>query len=142
VTAPTDSPHPQPGTGAQPAPAPGQTWNLPAILRSGASFKTLIGTYVEGHGSDPLPPALDALSAHLWHLKPGDHDNQQPHQQDELYYVLAGSGALTVAGQRHPLVTGDLIFVPRDTPHTFHDFDHPEGLSLLIFFGPNYTGRA
>jgi hypothetical protein len=131
----------EPQDGGAAPPAPGQTWNVQQLLQSGVEFATLIGTYVEGPRPDPPPPVLAELSLHYWHLKPGDHDGQQPHRQAELYYVIAGSGALTVDGVRRPLVTGDVIYVPRDTPHTFHDFDAPEGLRLLIFFAPNYTGR-
>ncbi len=140
MTTPADPPSPTPAGGPA-APAPGQTWNLQRIQQSGAAFQTLIGTYVEGQASSK-PPALESLSAHFWHLKPGDVDGQQAHLQDELYYVIKGAGVLTVDGKPHALAAGDLIFVPRDTPHTFHDFASPEGLSLLIFFAPNYTGRG
>ena len=126
-----------------PAPAAGQTWNLERIMRSGAAFQTLIGTYLEP--PDPLaataPPDLPSLSLHYWRLAPGDVDTQRPHREDELYYVLAGSGTLIVAGERRQLTAGEVIFVPRGVPHQFVDVAEPEGLQLLIFFAPNYTGR-
>jgi mannose-6-phosphate isomerase-like protein (cupin superfamily) len=127
-----------------PAPAAGQTWNLERIRRSGAAFETLIGTYLEGSARAVAapPPDLPSLSLHYWHLSPGDVDTQQPHREDELYYVLAGSGTLIVAGERRPLTAGDVIFVPRGAPHQFVDMAEPDGLDLLIFFAPNYTGRG
>jgi mannose-6-phosphate isomerase-like protein (cupin superfamily) len=127
-----------------PAPAAGQTWNLERIRRSGAAFETLIGTYLEGSARAVAapPPDLPSLSLHYWHLSPGDVDTQQPHREDELYYVLAGSGTLIVAGERRPLTAGDVIFVPGGAPHQFVDMAEPDGLDLLIFFAPNYTGRG
>lgn len=124
-----------------PAPVAGQTWSLERIRRSGAVFETLIGTYLEGAAS-PRPPHLPSLSAHYWHLTPSDADTQQPHREDELYYVLAGGGTLDVAGERRPLTAGDLIFVPRGAAHRFSDVAAPEGLHLLIFFAPDYSGRG
>lgn len=126
-----------------PAPAAGQTWNLERIRRSGAAFETLIGTYREGAAlAAPPPPDLPSLSLHYWHLTPGEVDTQQPHREDELYYVLGGSGALVVAGERRPLTAGDVIFVPRGAAHQFVDVAAPAGLELLIFFAPNYSGRS
>ena len=129
-----------------PAPAAGQIWNLERIKRSGAAFRTLIGTYLEpAPAPDPAappPPELPSLSLHYWHLAPRDVDSQQPHREDELYYILAGGGTLTVAGERRPLTAGDVIFVPRGAPHRFSDLAEPDGIHLLIFFAPNYTGRA
>lgn len=45
-----------------------------------------------------------------------------PHRHlelDHLWYVLAGRIDITIAGQRLRLGTGDVAFVPRDTPHGF-----------------------
>jgi mannose-6-phosphate isomerase-like protein (cupin superfamily) len=125
-----------------PAPAAGQIWNLERIKRSGVAFETLIGTYLEGPARAPAPPDLGSLSLHYWHLAPGELDTQHPHREDELYYVLGGSGTLIVAGERRPLTAGDVIFVPGGAPHQFVDVAPPDGLDLLIFFAPNYTGRG
>jgi mannose-6-phosphate isomerase-like protein (cupin superfamily) len=129
-----------PDSARRPAPGAGQTWNLHQIMRSGAAFETLVGTYLGRSRPASPPPALRSLSVHYWHLAPGEVDTQGPHREDELYYVLAGHGTLTVDGDPHPLASGDLIFVPRDAPHTFGGFDGPEGLHLLVFFAPDFSG--
>ena len=41
------------------------------------------------------------------------------HAQEEMFVILDGSGTLRVAGERLPLKTGDVIFIPAgpDYPH-------------------------
>jgi len=129
------------GDELHPPPQPGQKWNLHDLMAKGIAFSTMLGTYLwPEHGQQPPvpPPALANLSLHFWHLK-DEADNQTPHQQDEAYFVIRGIGQITVADQVHPLRPGDLIFVPKTTPHHFHDFEQ-EGLDLLVIFGPNFTG--
>jgi mannose-6-phosphate isomerase-like protein (cupin superfamily) len=58
-------------------------------------------------------------------------DRQQPHAEDEVYFVLEGSGTLEVDGVPVPLVEGDTIFVPAGAEHAFTGY---EQLSLLVVF--------
>src|SRR3954454_4089294 len=39
-------------------------------------------------------------------------DRQQPHEEDEVYFVLDGRGTLDVAGEPVPLAEGQAAFVP------------------------------
>ncbi len=80
---------------------------------------------------------LDAgtLSCGVYHLAAGEPDRQQPHQQDEVYYVLSGSGRITIDGAARDVRPGDTIFVGRHVPHHFHDY--PEGITLLVIFAPS-----
>lgn len=67
----------------------------------------------------------------LFVLGAGDTDNQQPHENDEVYHVVGGRGALTVAGQVRPVFPGALVEVKAGVPHHFHDVD--EKLVVLVF---------
>jgi mannose-6-phosphate isomerase-like protein (cupin superfamily) len=58
-------------------------------------------------------------------------DRQQPHEDDELYVVLDGSGVLTVEGESIPVREGESIFVPAGADHQFTGY---EGLSVLVIF--------
>jgi mannose-6-phosphate isomerase-like protein (cupin superfamily) len=62
-------------------------------------------------------------------------DRQQPHEQDEVYIVLDGSGTLDVEGVETRLVEGEALFVPAGAEHRFTAYEH---LSLLVVFnGPH-----
>lgn len=78
-----------------------------------------------------------ALSAGLYVLEAGAADPQQPHAEDEVYYVLGGRGRIIVAGEERPVAAGDVIFVAAQAEHRFHDI--AERLSLLVFFAPEHA---
>jgi len=80
----------------------------------------------------------DSMSCGLYVLEPGATDPQDPHQQDEVYVVLEGRGAINVAGQDRPVGPGSVVFVGRTVPHRFHDI--AERLSVLVFFAPAESG--
>jgi mannose-6-phosphate isomerase-like protein (cupin superfamily) len=73
----------------------------------------------------------DSMSAGLYVLDAGAPDDQQPHQEDEVYVVLQGRAALTVGDQEHPVGPGSIVFVARTVPHRFHDV--AERLVLVLF---------
>lgn len=80
------------------------------------------------------------LSAGIYVLEAGATDPQAPHTEDELYYVVAGRGIITVGAETRPVVPGSLVFVPATVPHRFHDI--VERLELLVLFGPAEGDRA
>jgi len=62
-------------------------------------------------------------------------DRQQPHDYDEVYVVLEGTGTLEVEGVAQPLAEGQALFVPAGADHRFTAY---EQLALLVIFnGPN-----
>ena len=74
------------------------------------------------------------LSAGLYVLDPGATDPQQPHREDELYYVVSGSATITVGDEQRAVAPGSLVFVGAGVAHRFHDIT--ERLELLVVFGP------
>ena len=76
----------------------------------------------------------DSMSCGLYVLEPGADDPQEPHQEDEVYVVLAGRARLRMADQDRPVGPGSVLFVARTVPHRFHDVT--ERLSVLVFFAP------
>jgi mannose-6-phosphate isomerase-like protein (cupin superfamily) len=75
-----------------------------------------------------------ALSTGLYVLPAGAIDRQQPHTEDEIYYVVAGSARISVGGQDAAVQAGSVIFVAAGVTHRFHDI--AETLQLLVVFGP------
>jgi quercetin dioxygenase-like cupin family protein len=80
------------------------------------------------------------LSAGIYTLDAGATDPQQPHTEDELYYVVAGRAMVTVGADTRPVVPGTVVFVAAGVPHRFHDI--AERLELLVMFGPAEGDRA
>ena len=58
-------------------------------------------------------------------------DRQQPHDDDEVYVVLEGSGVLEVEGERVPVQEGAAVFVEAGAEHRFVGY---EQLSVLVIF--------
>jgi mannose-6-phosphate isomerase-like protein (cupin superfamily) len=58
-------------------------------------------------------------------------DRQQPHEDDEVYVVLEGSGLLEVEGEQVELAEGHAVFVPAGAQHRFVGY---ERLSVLVIF--------
>jgi mannose-6-phosphate isomerase-like protein (cupin superfamily) len=75
-----------------------------------------------------------SLSVGVYHLKAGQADPQQPHTEDEVYYVLGGKGRFRDGEESVAVGPGSLIFVPRSAVHRFYDIT--EDLTLLVFFAP------
>lgn len=62
-------------------------------------------------------------------------DRQQPHAQDELYFVQRGRGDLLIQGQRFPAEPGDVFFVSAGTEHRFEHFS-ADFATWVVFYGP------
>ena len=54
--------------------------------------------------------------------QPKKIDLQKPHDQDEIYVVIGGTGQFFNNGQCRTFSPGDLIFVPAGVAHRFEDF--------------------
>ena len=77
---------------------------------------------------------IPSLSMGLYHLKAGQSDTQQPHGEDEVYYVLRGRATFQAGHRRTAVEAGTLIFVERSAEHRFCDI--AEDLTVLVFFAP------
>ncbi len=83
---------------------------------------------------------VPSMSAGLYELAAGATDPQQPHTEDELYYVVRGKAHIRVGEEDAPVEAGSLIFVAANVEHRFHSIT--EDLSILVFFAPaEYSQR-
>ena len=80
------------------------------------------------------------LSVGVYRLAKGADDDQTPHAEDEVYYVLAGRGVLQIGASEHPVGPGSLAFVPAKAKHHFQEIT--ADLELLVFFAPAEGSRA
>src|SRR6266511_4883076 len=58
-------------------------------------------------------------------------DRQQPHEDDEVYIVLEGTGTLEVEGASFPVREGTALFVEAGADHRFTSY---ESLCVLVIF--------
>ena len=62
-------------------------------------------------------------------------DPQQPHKQDELYFIQTGTGELVLQGERHSFGPGTAFFVPAGAEHCFENFS-ADFSTWVVFGGP------
>ena len=65
-------------------------------------------------------------------LKPGENDTQEPHDSDEIYYILDGNGFLEINDESYRIKKGQAYFVAKDAQH--HFYGNTKNLSVLYFF--------
>lgn len=71
------------------------------------------------------------LEIGVYMLVAPEPDRQQPHDDDEVYIVLEGTGVLDVEDQRVELREGHAVFVPAGAEHRFSAYEH---LVVLVIF--------
>ena len=62
-------------------------------------------------------------------------DTQGPHKQDELYFVISGSGKIMKNDEAAQFKTHDAIFVEAGSDHRFFDFTD-DFATWVVFWGP------
>jgi mannose-6-phosphate isomerase-like protein (cupin superfamily) len=75
-----------------------------------------------------------SLSLGVYMLPAGGVDPQQPHKEDEVYYVVSGRGSIRVGAEDRAVVAGSVVFVEAGVDHRFHSL--AEDLVVLVFFAP------
>lgn len=93
--------------------------NLDKIKKSDSYFHTFINK--------------DNLATGILILKPGEEDTQEPHESDEVYFIISGNGFLKIKNKDYKISKDKLFFVGKNTPHYFHS--NTKELKALYFFG-------
>jgi mannose-6-phosphate isomerase-like protein (cupin superfamily) len=75
-----------------------------------------------------------SLSLTIARWPAGSVDDQTPHTEDEVYYVLDGRATLVVEGSRTDVAPGTVAFVAAGDQHRFADIS--EDLEVLVFWSP------
>ncbi|MEU8461842.1 cupin domain-containing protein [Streptomyces sp. NPDC059982] len=74
------------------------------------------------------------MSVGLYALEAGQSDPQQPHRQDEVYFVVSGRASITVGDETTTVANGSVVYVPAGVPHKFHHITEP--LKVMVVFSP------
>jgi len=74
----------------------------------------------------------ETLRTGLYVLPVDGVDDQTPHVEDEVYYIIDGRAVLDIDGREHPVAPGSILYVRAEVPHRFHSIS--EELKVLVFF--------
>lgn len=86
-----------------------------------APISALIGAQKLGYNLTELPPGKAAFPAH-------NH-----YGNEEMFFILEGSGELRVGSDRHPLRAGDVIACPTGGPETAHQIRNTASEGVLRY---------
>lgn len=82
----------------------------------------------------PFIKAFEAGAMSLELFAPQGDDRQTPHEQDELYVIISGTGDLIRNNERINFTAGDVIYVPAGMRHHFENFSS-DFMTWVIFYG-------
>ena len=79
-------------------------------------------------------------SMKLRYYAPRGRDDQTPHDQDELYFVVAGEGEFVIGQneaslERKSFGPADVMFAPAGAVHRFENFSD-DFATWVVFWGP------
>ena len=83
---------------------------------------------------------VPALSLGIYTLPAGARDPQQPHTEDEIYYVVSGRAKRRVGTEDRVAEPGAILFVGAHVEHRFHAIE--EDLTTLVVFAPAEDSKA
>ena len=92
----------------------------------------------EGGGGYEIVHESAGLELGVYVLVAPEADRQQPHEDDEVYVVLEGSGTLEVEGTEVPVREGSAVFVEAGADHHFSAY---EQLAVLVIFERKPAGK-
>ena len=93
----------------------------------------------------PLP-STEKWTEGVWDIEPFEKDgvrlvffaprgvdHQSPHDEDEFYFVIRGSGEIVIDGERQAFGSGDAFFVAAGIEHRFENFSE-DFATWAVFF--------
>jgi mannose-6-phosphate isomerase-like protein (cupin superfamily) len=83
--------------------------------------------------------ASSDLSVGTYSVPAGGLDDQQPHTEDEIYVVRAGTATVVADSGTAEVGPGSVIFVPAHERHEFTNVG--ADLALVVIFAPPYGSR-
>ncbi|MGB7924697.1 MAG: cupin domain-containing protein [Pyrinomonadaceae bacterium] len=97
------------------------------------------------HGSE-IRPLIDRTTSGIEQcslaeevLPPGAAVGRHHHiETEEIYYILQGTGRMTVGDERREVAAGDAIFIPRRHTHTLENTGS-DPMTILLVCGPAYS---
>jgi mannose-6-phosphate isomerase-like protein (cupin superfamily) len=85
-------------------------------------------------GEEPYLEPFEHGTMQLGMYAPRAYDPQTPHEQDELYFVVSGSGIFVHGEEKTKFNKGDALFVAAGVIHRFEDFTD-DFSAWVVFWG-------
>ena len=89
-----------------------------------------------GSGGYEIVHESPGVEVGVYVLVAPEPDRQQPHEWDEIYVALQGTGVLDVEGEAISLREGGAVFVRAGAEHRFSAY---ERLAVLVLFDKSQT---
>ncbi len=69
---------------------------------------------------------------------PGTDTPQRVHEEEELCFVISGSGSITVKDEEIPYSASTAIYIPPGVPHGVRNFGTEDVVMVYVFSYPEY----
>jgi len=78
-----------------------------------------------------------SMSMGLYELEAGGVDGQNPHDVDEVYFIVEGKAMLSAGKKEYDVNQGDIVFVKAKVPHKFINIE--KNMRVLVIFSKTET---
>lgn len=100
------------------------------ITKDGSTIRELMHPDTQGNSKQSLAEAI---------VPPGVRTELHLHQQsEEIYFIVAGEGEMTLGEEIFNVTVGDTICIPPNTPHQIFNFKQTD-LKFLCACSPAYS---
>ena len=106
------------------------------------AFRDLVSRLApDGHNfAEVFRAPSGSLSLTVARWPAGSNDDQQPHTEDEVYYVSTGRARLTIGAEDVEVEPGSVAFVAAGVEHRFSRI--VDDLEVLVFWSPARHANA
>ncbi len=80
--------------------------------------------------ASPRTCGAEHLTTTLAVIQPGGEQRVHSHPPEQVYFILEGSGLMTVGGETLRVEPGDCVFIPSGVPHGLNN----DGAAVLRYF--------
>src|SRR6476659_9507595 len=87
--------------------------------------------------ASPRTSGTEHLTTTLAVIQPGGEQRIPSHPPEQVYFILEGSGLMTVGNETQRVGPGDCVFIPPDQPHGLEN-DGAETLRYFSAAAPAY----
>ena len=84
--------------------------------------------------------SVPAMHCGIYYLARGSTDMQSPHDEDEVYVVIAGRARMQVGDEVKDVRPGSVLYVRATESHSFFEID--EDMTLLVFFATQQSSDS